>query len=193
MQWWATATASLSSSPTFFTDRADHHMSNWATLTEDDVLSGLTKKERDDFAKTSVDSDVPDRLVPIISQLIDEINGMIASRADNPTPPAAGQIPKGFKARAVSIARWRVLVSIPGYQPGASRKLDYENAEAFFLRVAEGKIRPAADRAEDAPAPTKSTGAWNSENRILGRMHPTPPPAGSADGYANESAPADRS
>lgn len=167
-------------------------MSNWATLTEDDILSGLTEKERNDFAKASTGVLVPDRLAPIIEQLVNEIQGMIASRADNPAPPAADVIPKGFVARAVSLARWRVLISIPGYQPGESRKLDYENAEAFFLKVAEGKIRPAADRADDAPPPTKSTGSWNSENKILGRMHPTPPPAGSAAGYANENSPADR-
>ena len=168
-------------------------MSNWQQLTEDEILSGLTEKERNDFAKASVGTSVPDRLQPILQQLVDEIQSLILSRADNPAPPADDVIPKGFVARAVSIARWRVLISIPGYQPGESRKLDYENAEAFFLKVAEGKIRPAADRAEDAPAPTKSNGAWNSENKILGRMHPTPPPAGAADSYANPSSPADRS
>lgn len=168
-------------------------MSNWATLTEDDILSGLTEKERNDFAKASVGTSVPDRLLPILAQLVDEIQGMILSRADNPTPPSATVIPKAFVARAVSVARWRVLISIPGYQPGESRKLDYENAEAFFLKVADGKIRPPADRPVDAPAPTKPTGSWNSENKVLGRMHPTPPPAGSAAGYANPDSPADRS
>lgn len=168
-------------------------MSNWAELTEAEILSGLTEKERESFAKASVGLTVPDRLAPIIRQLIDEIHGYIGSRADNPAPPSASVIPKAFMARAASLARWRVLISVPGYQPGDARKLDYENAEAFFLKVAKGEIRPPADRPADAPAPTKSTGAWNSENKILGRMHPTPPPAGTPAGYANENSPADRS
>ena len=168
-------------------------MSTWATLTASDVLSGMTARERDDFAKTSVDVAVPDRVAPILSDLVAEIQGMIASRADNPVPPSASVIPAEFKARAVSIARWRLLITIPNYQPGDSRKLDYENAEAFFLKVAEGKIRPRAEAVQGAPAPVASQGRWNANNRILGRMHPTPPPSGAADDYANPDSPPDRS
>lgn len=168
-------------------------MALWTTLTVDDVLSGMTEKERQDFAKTSVSVSVPDRIAPILTDLVAEIQEMIASRSDNPTPPSEDVIPAGFKARAVSIARWRLLITIPGYQPGESRKLDYEKADAFFLKVAEGKIRVRAEAEEGAPAPVASQGRWNANNRINGRMHPTPPPAGAADDYANPDSPPDRS
>lgn len=163
-------------------------MSTWVTLTENDTLSGMTLKEREDFAKTSVGVTVTDRLAPILTDLVQEIQGMIASRADNPLPPGTAVIPAEFKARAVSLARWRTLITIPGYQPGEARKLDYEKADAFFMQVAQGKIRP---RAEATPA-TTSAGRWNAANRINGRMHPTPPPGGAAEDYANPDSPPDR-
>jgi hypothetical protein len=169
-------------------------MANWVTLTEDDVLSGMTVREREDFAKTSVGVTVSDRLTPLLSDLVAEIQGMIASRADNPTPPADDVIPAEFKARAVSVARWRVLISIPGYQPGEARKLDYEKADAFFLKVAEGKIRPRAEAVADAPAAVPTSGTWNSENKVVGRMNPTPKPGaqnGATGRYTNDDAPAD--
>jgi phage gp36-like protein len=166
-------------------------MATWVTLTVNDVLSGMTLAERDSFAKTSVGVSVPDRVAPILTDLVAEIQGMIASRADNPVPPSASVIPAEFKARAVSIARWRLLITIPNYQPGDSRKLDYENAEAFFMKVAEGKIRPRAEAVSGAAAPVASQGRWNSENRLRGRMNPTPPPAGAATDYANPDSPAD--
>ncbi|MDP3851968.1 MAG: hypothetical protein Q8Q59_15810 [Luteolibacter sp.] len=167
-------------------------MATWVTLTEDDVLSGMTQRERDDFAKTSVGTTVTDRILPILADLVAEIQGTIASRADNPPPPAEDVIPSEFKARAVSIARWRVLISIPGYQPNEARKLDFEKADTFFMQVAEGKRRPRAEVAEDAPAPTPSAGRWNSENKFVGRMNPTPKPGPQGTGrYANDDAPAD--
>lgn len=169
-------------------------MAAWVTLTEDDILSGMTKRERDDFASTSVGVAVTDRILPILADLVAEIQGMIASRADNPVPPSETVIPAEFKARAVSIARWRVLISIPGYQPGDARKLDYEKADAFFMQVAQGKIRPRAEVAVDAPPSTPTSGTWNSENRIVGRMNPTPKPGvqgGGTGRYANDDAPAD--
>jgi hypothetical protein len=168
-------------------------MATWVTLTEDDVLSGMTQRERDDFAKTSVGAPVADRIAPILTDLVAEIQGMIASRADNPLPPTEDVIPSEFRARAVSLARWRVLISIPGYQPGDARRLDYEKADDFFLMVAQGKIRPRAQAEEDA-ASVPVSGSWNSENRVLGRMNPTPRPGmqgGGAGRYANDDAPPD--
>ena len=169
-------------------------MPAWVTLTEDDVLSGMTSREIDDFAKVSAGISVPDRVTPILADLVAEIQGMIASRADNPAPPDAASIPSEFKARAVSIARWRILISIPGYQPGDARKMDYEKADAFFVKVAEGKIRPRAEATDGAPAAIPTAGAWNSENKILGRAHPTPRPGDQSSGpgrYANDDAPQD--
>jgi hypothetical protein len=169
-------------------------MAEWVTLTVDDVLAGMTVRERDDFAKSSVGVTVPDRLEPILENMVAEIQGMIASRADNPTPPASDVIPAEFKRHAISLVRWDLLTSIPGYTPGDARKLAYQDANAFFMKVSEGKIRPRAQVASGAPAATPNSGTWNSENKIVGRMNPTPKPGmqgGGSGRYANDDAPAD--
>lgn len=172
----------------------DKIMAEWVTLTVDDILSGMTARERDDFAKTSVTVGVPDRLEPILGNMVAEIQGVIASRADNPSPPAEDVIPAEFKRHAIALVRWDILTSIPGYSPGDARKLAYENANTFFVKVSEGKIRPRAQVASGAPAATPTSGTWNSENKIVGRMNPTPKPGiqgGGSGRYANDDAPGD--
>lgn len=115
----------------------------WTSLTANDILSSMTTREREDFGKTSVAVAVPDRVVPILADLVAEIRGYIGSHSTNTLSADATLIPGEFKAKALAIARWRVLITIPGYQPGDARKLEYEKADAFFLAVAKGTIRPA--------------------------------------------------
>ena len=124
-------------------------MSAWIKLTREHLISALSKKEREDFGKTSVEEVGDDRVIEILSDLTAEIRGYIGSWAQNATLSTdATQIPPEFKAKALSIARWRLLISIPGYSPGKSRELDFEKADAFFNEVAKGRIRPAP--ADDA-------------------------------------------
>lgn len=123
----------------------------WTTLTIDDLLSALTSREREDFAKTSVEASVPDRAAPILTDLVAEVRGYIVSHSPNSISADPTKIPASFKARAVAMARWRLLTTIPGYSPGDARKLEYEKADAFFQDVAKGKIRPEA--ADDAITP----------------------------------------
>ena len=120
----------------------------WCLLIEDDVLSGMTQRERDDFARTASGVAVTDRLIPILADLVAEIRGYITTWSPNTISADATKIPPSFKAKAIAIARWRVLTSIPGYQPGDARKLEYEKADSFFLSVAKGAIRP--EPADDA-------------------------------------------
>ena len=120
----------------------------WTTLTTTDILSSMTTREREDFGKTSVAVAVPDRVLPILSDLTAEIRGYITTWSPNTISADTTLIPPSFKAKALAIARWRVLITIPGYQPGDARKLEYEKADAFFLSVAKGTIRP--EPADDA-------------------------------------------
>lgn len=130
-------------------------MPAWTPLTVTDVLSAMTQKERDDFAKTSVGLVVADRLAPILSDLVAEVRGYITTWSPNSISANPALIPPSFKAKALAIARWRVLITIPGYQPGEARKTEYEKADAFFLSVAKGQIRP--EPADDAiPTATPS-------------------------------------
>lgn len=147
----------------------------WTPLTTDDVLSSITANELDKFGKAVTSVAVPDRIVPILADLVAEIRGFIATCEPNSLSADPTLIPPSFKARALAIARWRLLVTIPGYEPGDARKLEYEKAESFFNQVAQCKIRPeVADDAvptnvpADTPAgitvvsaPPKRTGRAN--------------------------------
>jgi hypothetical protein len=129
-------------------------MANWVNLTVDDALSGMTQRERDDFAKASAGTTVPDRLVPILENMVAEIRGYITTWSPNTISADPDKIPPGFKAHAVAIVRWRTLTSIPGYNPGAAREKEYDAANAFFRDVARGVIRPEpADDAVANPTP----------------------------------------
>jgi len=117
-------------------------MPAWVKLTEDDLLSSMTQRERDDFSKVATGASVPDRVIPILSDLTAEIRGYIATWSPNTISADASLIPPSFKAKALAIARWRVLITIPRFEPGDARKLEYEKADGFFMSVAKGQIRP---------------------------------------------------
>lgn len=114
----------------------------WVPLTLDWLLSGMTEREIADFGSVSTTQSVPERITPILEDLTAEILGYIGSHAENTLSADPTLIPPEFKAKALPIARWRVLTSIPKYNPGDSRKLEYEKADAFFTSVAKGVIRP---------------------------------------------------
>lgn len=148
-------------------------MAAWVTLTEEDVLSGMTLRERDDFAKTSVGATVTDRMVPILSNMVAEIRGNIGSHSGNTLSADADLIPSEFKRHAVALVRWDILTSIPGYNPDNARRAAYEAANAYFSKVAEGKIRPAAaddavpaESSNETPAPSPKI---NARGRRFGR------------------------
>jgi hypothetical protein len=85
---------------------------------------------------------------------VQEIRGYIGSHSTNTLSADPLRIPSEFKGKALAIARWNVLTSIPGYTPGKARELSYEKADAFFTAVAKGTIRPRpAPDAEPNPVP----------------------------------------
>ena len=120
----------------------------WKPLTEDDALSGITMRERDDFAKTSVGQSVTDRLEPIITDLVSEIRGYISTWSPNTLSANSSLIPPSFKGKAVALLRRRLLITKPNSTPGDARKSEYDKAEQFFRDVARGIIRP--EPADDA-------------------------------------------
>ena len=132
----------------------------WLPLTPDDILSQTTLRERDDFSKTSPGVAVPDRLLPILTNLVAEVRGNIASHSGATLSADPLLIPPAFMAHAIAIGRWRMLTSIPGYNPGESRKLDYETAVTFFRDVAKGINRPEA--AADATTPSVPSAALSN-------------------------------
>jgi hypothetical protein len=126
----------------------------WVGLSADSLLSAMTDREIEDFGKVSAKVSVPDRVTPILADLVNEIRGYIGSHSRNTLSADPLLIPSEFVAKAMAIARWRVLTSIPGYKPGDARKDEYDKADAFFTSVAKGTIRPRpAPDAEANPVP----------------------------------------
>jgi hypothetical protein len=145
---------------------------SWITLSAGHLKSAMTSKEVTDFGRTVTDGEPEDRMVPVLADLTQEIRGMIASWTQNTLSADTTTIPESFKTRALAIARYRLLITIPGYNPGEGRKLEYEKAETFFRDVARGIIRPEA--AEDAVTPDvpseKPAGAeWCAPGSRTGR------------------------
>lgn len=126
----------------------------WVNLTAEDLLGTMTSRERTGFGTVSSTNAVPDRVMPILIDLVAEIRGYIGSHARNTLSADADLIPGEFKAKALAIARWRVLTTLPKYDPGDARKDEYDKADAFFTSVAKGNIRPRpAPDAEENPVP----------------------------------------
>lgn len=133
---------------------------SWRALTQADLLAGLTSREADMLSQSGGGAD--DRMPGIIEQITAEIRGRIATWKSNQLSIAQDHIPLSFVARASAVARWRLMASIPNYQPSEARKLEYEAAEKFFEQVGRGTMRPEPPDdpiANTVPAEVPATGA----------------------------------
>jgi hypothetical protein len=132
----------------------------------------MTTKELADFGKAVTSGLVPDRVVPILADVTHEVRGAIATWTQNKLSANPDLIPASFKRKALDLARWSVLTSIPGYLPGKAREDANDRAEKFFAGVGRGNPRPEAP--EDAVTPDvpseKPAGAqWRAPERRAGR------------------------
>jgi hypothetical protein len=128
----------------------------WITVTEDDLLSALTQKEREAFGTVSTSPARGDRVPQILEDLVAEVRGYIGTCTQNQLSQDEALIPKSMRAQMLAIARFRLLITIPNYQPGDARKVEYENAGKYFAQVAICKIRPEPpDDAVANPVPNE--------------------------------------
>ena len=127
----------------------------WTTLTSAKLESVMSTTEMA-MAQRAVSLTTPDRTPQILANLIAEIRGMIATWSPNTLSADTTLIPPSFVARALVLARGRVLSGLPSYSQDEARKKEMEDAEAFFLLVAKGTIRPepAADAVTN-PVPSE--------------------------------------
>jgi hypothetical protein len=147
----------------------------WITLGLVDLKSAMTPDEINRFGKSGVDANPDDRAEVILADLVNEIRGyIVAAPSRNQLSEDTTLIPGSMKAKALAIARWRVLATIPGYQPGDTRKLEYEKADTFFMNVAKGIIRPepppdAVTNPTPLEKPEASASVVSSRPLITGR------------------------
>lgn len=162
----------------------------WKALTRQDFIDQLTEDEATAVeAIQGSDDKIAAILVKVIAQVREDIlAGGFELHATTTF------IPEGLHNDAISVLRWKVLTSLPEMADLQTDARKEENTQA--LR----KLRDIALGDRKVEPPTGSTGfqsapKWNSENKIVGRMHPTPRPGqqqGNADGaYANDDAPQD--
>ena len=170
----------------------------WEVLTTEDVLNQFTVAEASAIRSTMGSGsgsglpfvNIDDKVV----RVVDEVRGYIAAggyELDDTSDPRT--IPLSLFEDAISIVRWRLLITLPAFLQLQSegRKLAYEEALKKLLLIAQQKF--ALDPPTPSPLPT--AGLWNSENKILMRSHPIPRPGAQftpqTNTYANPNAPED--
>lgn len=115
----------------------------------------LLAADLEDVMQTG-EADLAPTVDSVLANLTAEIRGMIATWSPNTLSADASLIPPSLKARALAVARWRILTSVPNYEPDDARKLEYEAAEKVLQLVATGKFRPEpADDATPTTVPTE--------------------------------------
>ncbi len=161
---------------------------SWAVLTTEDVLIEFTVQEASSLRNlqgSGSGSGAPFyNIDAIVVNVIDEVRSYITAGGYSVDPIFDNTIPTGLFNDAIAIARWRVLIAVPMLKQlqTEERRLAYEAALKKLLLIAEQKFVPES--------PTVDTinrgGNWNSENKLIMRTHPIPPPESQFPPTANE-------
>jgi len=109
-------------------------MEDWIDITEASWEGVLSPEE---LAVLSTND-----ITNVLTNLAAEIRTMITTWSPNTVSANPLKIPPGFLRRALIVARDSLLTGIPGYPQDEERKKQTEAANAWFLEVARGKIRP---------------------------------------------------
>ena len=162
---------------------------SWIALTTDDVLSEFTLQEASSLRNlqgSGSGSGAPFANIDIIViNVIDEVRGYIIAGGYDVDPTDDKTIPAGLFVDAIAIARWRVLISTPMLKQlqTEERRQAFDKAIDKLLLIANRKFTPE-------PIPDTIVvprgGNWNSENKLLMRTHPVPPPESQFPPITNE-------
>lgn len=102
-------------------------------------------------------------------------------------------LPRSLKDVAVRLVLFTLMMRI-GLALSEDQRKQRDLDSSDLNRLADRKIRVEAPENPDATLTPQTRGEWNSENKIIGRMHPVPAPGVQrtpGSGYANPDAPAD--
>jgi hypothetical protein len=163
----------------------------WSAPSAADVLSEFTADEQEilDAVQGVETSSVAAILGRVVAEVRDSIRSGGYALADGVTT-----LPLGLHGAAIDLTRWRWLISVPALKAlqTDARKKAAEDSLKKLEKIAaqEWAVEPPTEGA------TARSGCWNSENKLVMRTHPVPPPGlqrTPADGqYANDDAPEDR-
>jgi hypothetical protein len=159
---------------------------SWENITIDQV--GLTPQEKAAFAAIQ---GATERGAELLALVVNELHE--CCQAGNYAVGDPGTVPAIARLHVLNRTRWLWLVDFPQLRSLQTKERSALNdaAEKFFTAVSQ--------RDQNIPGPdgaTSASGNWNSQNKILGRMHPTPRPASQSQspnttGYANPDGPTD--
>jgi hypothetical protein len=142
----------------------------WITIADTDALPASSAERQNVAAVKGVDD-----LAACVARAVDAFRAAIASRG-HPLD-ADGTVPQGYAAPVLNLALWWfVSQGVPkneGLQT-AARAGAAQAAEALLDELRLGRTVPELPAGYTPVAPR--TGSWNSENKLLPRTHPTPPP-----------------
>lgn len=166
-------------------------MSNWSNPTTDEAFAQRISVAEKNSVLARLESDPS---ADLMDQVVAEVRDAI--RAGGYPLGEAGTIPMGLKNDCYSIFIWRFVSSL-----GEDKKLQTEKREKAEI-AAQDKLKRISEKKYPVEPPTESTvstsGSWNSENKIIMRTHPIPPPATqfpatdpTQSPYANPDAPKD--
>jgi hypothetical protein len=165
-------------------------MPNWTNISLDDLKAsghGLIVDRAQTLATGGVDpvTDAIDNAVARVRRAV---------QAGNALDTVATKVPRSLKAVTVRLVLFALMERI-GLPLSEDQRKTRENDNSDLLRIADRKVRiePADNPNTDEAGPI-NPGTWNSERKIVGRMHPVPAPAAQhapAGGYANPNAPED--
>jgi hypothetical protein len=166
---------------------------SWILLTETDLFTRLSPQEQATLANIQGATDqAPTYLADAGAALVG------SCRAGGYAVNSDGSIPGQYKNEVLALARWEWLNAFPQLKAlqTAARQKAFENAKKVFDEIAAQKRNVEPPTAGANPA----SGQWNSENKLVMRTHPVPPPGtqfqssdpGDQPEYANPNAPADQ-
>ena len=166
-------------------------MSTWVSVLDTDVLPAASA-ERASIAAIRGGDD----LLSFAAEAVATFRGAIDGRGHSLGP--AGTVPPGLKHYAIAMALWHwVSEGVPENDrlQTKARRDNAKEAEEALQAIREGRLTPELPDGYSGPG---RVGSWNSENRILSRTHPVPPPSTqwqsadeSQEPYANPNAPSD--
>ena len=158
----------------------------WLTLTAADVTAQLSDAESSAVIAALGTSN---KLPGLVTNVIQQIRGDIRA-GGYAMDSTVTTLPSELLNDAVAVIRWKLLLSLPGceYLMTPERKDENKEAIAKFRSIAARKRQVELP---DAQVARVITGNWNSENKVVPRMHPLPRPGiqtQSSDGYSNPDA-----
>jgi hypothetical protein len=144
-------------------------MSNWITITDNDVLTALSVVESTSY-RTNADLSETDPLPSIITQVVGQVRGAVRSHSANVLPTDDTLIPVTALHHALAIIRHRLLANVPDLEISEARRDEYREALAWLNLVRKGEETiPSNDETAGGSSLRPSVESISSRSRTATR------------------------